>query len=48
MVFSKRLNIGKTFNGGERSSKSIRKTRLENLEKFIFCSENYDFVIKIS
>ena len=48
MVFSKRLDIEETFNGGERASKSNLKTYSQNLEKNIFCSEIYDFVIKFS
>ena len=48
IVFSKRLDIGETFNGGERASKSNLKTYSRNLEKNIFCSEIYDFVIKFS
>ena len=48
MVFRKRLDTGKTFSGGERASKSILKTYLGNLEKIIFCSEIYDFVVIFS
>ena len=48
MVFSKQVDIGKTFSGGERAAKSVIKTYLRNLEKNIFCSEIYDFVIKFS
>ena len=48
MVFRKRLDTGKTFSGGERASKSILKTYLGNLEKNIFCTEIYDFVVIFS
>ena len=48
MVFSKRIDIEKTFSGGERPSKIILKTYLRNLEKNIFRPKIYDFVIKIS
>ena len=48
MVFSKRLDIGETFSGGERASKSNLKTYSRNLEKNIFCSEIYDFVVIFS
>ena len=48
MVFRKRFYTKENFRGGERPSKSVLKTYLRNLEKNIFCSEIYDFVIKIS
>ena len=48
MVFRKRFYTKESFSGGERPSKSVLKTYLRNLEKNIFCSEIYDFVIKIS
>ena len=48
MVFRKRFYTKESFSGGERPSKSVLKTYLRNLEKNIFWSEIYDFVIKFS
>ena len=48
MVFWKRFYTKESFSGGERPSKSILKTYLRNLEKNIFWSEIYDFVIIFS
>ena len=48
MVFSKRLDIGETFSGGERAWKSYLKTYFRNPEKNIFLTEIYDFAIKFS
>ena len=46
IVFRKRFNKQETFSGGWKTSKSNLKTYFRNLEKIIFCSEIYDFVIK--
>ena len=48
IVFRKRFYTKESFSGGERPSKSVLKTYLRNLEKNIFWSEIYDFVIKFS
>ena len=48
IVFRKRFNKQETFSGGERTSKSILKTYLGNLEKNIFRSKIYDFVVIFS
>ena len=48
IVFRKRFYIKETFSGGDRSSKSVLKTYLRNLEKNIFCTEIYDFVVIFS
>ena len=48
MVFRKRFYTKKSFSGGERPSKSVLKTYLRNLEKNIFWSEIYDFVVIFS
>ena len=36
MVFSKRIDIGKTFSGDERTSKNVLKTYSQYLEKIFF------------
>ena len=48
IVFRKRFNNQKTFSGGWKTSKSNPKTYFRNLEKNIFCSEIYDFVVIFS
>ena len=48
MVFRKRFYSKENFRGGERPSKSVLQTYLRNLEKNIFWSEIYDFVVIFS
>ena len=48
IVFRKRFNNQETFSGGWKASKSNLKTYFRNLEKNIFCSEIYDFVVIFS
>ena len=48
IVFRKPFNKQETFRGGWKTSKSNLKTYSQNLEKNIFCSEIYDFVVIFS
>jgi len=48
IVFRKRFNNQETFSGSWETSKSNLKTYFRNLEKNIFCSEIYDFVVFFS
>ena len=48
IVFRKRFNGQETFGGGWRTSKSDPKKYSRNLEKIIFCSEIYDFIVIFS
>ena len=48
IVSWKRFNNQETFSGGWKASKSNLKTYFRNLEKNIFCSEIYDFVVIFS
>jgi len=48
IVFRKLFNKQETFGGGWKTSNSNLKTYFRNLEKNIFCSEIYDFVVIFS
>ena len=48
IVFRKRFNNQETFSVSWKTLKSNPQTYFRNLEKNIFCSEIYDFVVIFS